>query len=130
MIEEEIYIKLPTSLFREIVKGKESFSICHNDKTDKLIGNIPIISQGDTLEEAEKEAWNCIKYMYKYHDERSKELDLWKPLQIGPWKDTAGKWFTIYGIHVYFRYGKNMLGGFYIPFTKLNIIINNLWRRK
>lgn len=84
------------------------------------------IASGKNKEEAENEFWNHVNILHLYYKKRADELDKWKPLQIGPW-GIGGKWFTIYGIQVYFRYGKNMKYGWYIPFTKLNVMITNHW---
>ena len=46
---------------------------------------------------------------------------------LGNWKHTGGGWFVIFGLHFYFRYGKGMKGGKYIPFTKLNISFHSEW---
>lgn len=90
----------------------------------------PITVQGDTLEDAEAEFWLYLRVGYNFYKDRSEELDKWKPLQLGAWKGIATHWITIFGLHLYFRYGKNMKYGWYIPFTKLNITFTNYWLKK
>jgi len=111
----------------ELIKDGKYF--CLSTKDNDTF-SFPIITQGETIEEAEKHFWTIVKVGSKYNNERAKELDLWKPFQKGDWDTIGGTWFTIFGIHVSFRYGKGVHGGWYIPFTKLNISIFNYWRRK
>lgn len=82
---------------------------------------------GKTIEEAEQQFYTILKLLTDIDRERSLELDLWKPFQKGDWSMLGGTWVTIFGIHIYFRYGKNMKHGWFIPFTKLNISTHNYW---
>lgn len=119
------YINIPVN----VINTKNGNTLVTTTKeSEKLLGN-SIYSQGKTYEEAEKGFWEMLKYVNDYHLTRSNELNKWKWFQKGDWSKTGGSWFTILGINVYFRYGKNMKGGWYIPFTKMNILIHNHWRK-
>lgn len=100
------------------------------DETDKVLGKIPIVIQGESLSQAKADYLSLLKWHIEHLEDRSRQLDLWKPFQKGDWSHTGGKWFTVFGIHVYFRYGKGMKYGWHVPFTKLNISMNNYWKRK
>lgn len=98
--------------------------------TDKLIGaNIGIVVQGDSVAEAKRQYLLTLSGHIQWLEKRSRELEKWKPFQKGDWKHIGGKWFTIFGINVYFRTGKGMKGGWYVPFTKLNVKIFNHWKK-
>ncbi len=96
--------------------------------TKTLLGDqLYTCAQAKTKEEAINKMFMMIKFMHDYSEECMYNYQRFVPFRKGDWKHTAGKWFTIFGIHVYFRYGKGMKGGKYIPFTKLNISIHNEW---
>ena len=92
-----------------------------------LFGFIAV--QGKSYKEAENRFWKMALDIYKHHESRSQELNRWKWFQKGNWKSIGGTWFTVFGIMVYFRYGKPMIDGWYIPFTNLNIRISNYWMK-
>ena len=58
-----------------------------------------------------------------------KRYECMVPFIKGQWKHPGGRWIIIFGLQFYFRYGKNMRHGWYIPGTKLNIIFHNLWKK-
>lgn len=124
MDKEQITMGIPALLIKE----EGTYCIVATDEGEAILGQ-PAYSSGDTLEEAQKEFWTMLRLMNEYHEKRSRELDCWKPFQKGDWSHIGGSWFTVFGIHVYFRYGQNMKYGWYIPGTKLNISINNYWRK-
>lgn len=110
-------------------EGNKEYFISTTDETNKLFDQW-YYGTGKSLEEATKQFWISYKVIHEYYKERSNELDKWKPFQKGPWGKTGGNWFTIFGFHFYFRYGKGMQGGGrYVPFTKLNVMINSSWRK-
>lgn len=119
---EHIKISIPAILF----KDGDQFTIMTTDETEKIIGQ-PLVASGKTREDAENKIWEMLRVVNEFHIERSRELNKYKFFQHGPWGKIGGNWFTILGINVYFRKGKNMIGGWYIPFTKLNIRIHNHW---
>lgn len=100
--------------------------ITNNDETNKFL-NIPIVVQAKSLEKAINNYWETVRCHLDYLEKRDRELDKWKPFQKGDWNHIGGNWFTVFGLNFYFRYGKNMKHGFYIPFTKLNIMFKNYW---
>jgi hypothetical protein len=120
----ESKLSIPVDVF----KDGEYFVITTNEVSEAILG--AIVVQGKTFEEAEEQFWSLARFMKEYDEERSRELDKWKFFQKGDWKHIGGTWFTLMGINVYFRKGKGMKGGRYIPFTKLNISVHNHWRRK
>lgn len=95
-------------------------------ESEKITCNA-VCASGKTFPDAEKRFWEMFNIIAKYNEKRSRELDKYKFFQKGDWKHIGGKWFTIIGFHFYLRYGKNMKGGKYIPFTKLNILFLNYW---
>lgn len=101
---------------------------CTNDDTKKVLGEyLGGTSQGDTKEEAIKDLLLLLRYAHEYADDRMRSYQRWVPFRKGNWKHSGGKWFVIFGIHFYFRYGGKNKGGFFVPFTKLNINISNEW---
>lgn len=112
----------------EIITSEEGVCISTTDKSYDIIG-FHIVVQENTLEAATEHFWKSAKIASSYHQKRSKELNKWKPFQKGEWKSTAGSWFIVYGFKFYFRYGADMKGGWYIPLTKMNITITNLWNK-
>lgn len=121
--KEHIQMSIPALLIRE----ENCYVIVATDEGEAMLGQAAY-SQGTTREEAEKEFWNMIRFLNEYYEQRSRELDCWKPIQIGDWKHIGGTWFTVYGFHFYFRRGNGMQGGWYVPGTKLNISISNCWK--
>ena len=121
---EQIYLKVPVTLARE---GKYFVLLPTDETAAKFLGTSGFCSQGDSFEQAEEKFWKLYRNLYKFQEKRSNELDKWKPFQKGPWGKIGGKWITIFGLHWSFRYGKGMKGGWYIPFTNLNIWFNNYW---
>jgi len=119
---EKINLTIPAILFKE----GDSFTIMTTDETEKIIGQ-PLFATGKTREDAEQKLWEMLRFINEYNEERSRELNKYKFFQHGPWGEIGGSWFSILGINVYFRKGKNMIGGWYIPFTKMNIRIHNHW---
>lgn len=119
------YITLPVKVY----VGNGHVCIATSDISKSLIGG-HIVVEGKTFQDAETEFWKSVAVTCGYHKERSDLLDLYKPFQKGDWKEIGGTWFCIYGINVYFRYGKKMQHGWYVPFTKLNIMITNYWKSK
>lgn len=84
---------------------------------------------GETKEEAIKSFWTGFKAVGEHNHWNNQTLNKRAIFLKGPWGSTGGNWFTILGINVSFRYGKNMKYGWYIPLTKLNITIHNHWRK-
>lgn len=121
---QEKSIKIPVKYRKE----GNTHIIRTTKKSEKYFGQY-IMGYADNSADAEKEFWEYVKSVNNYHFERSKELDKWKPLQLGDWSQMGGRWITVFGFHFNFRYGKGMKGGFYIPFTKFNISFTNYWRK-
>ena len=99
-----------------------------NDETKEILGEgLHGVAQGDTKTEAIEEMFTTIRMQYEFEHERRMRYQCWVPFRKGLWNMVGGKWNVIVGFHFYFRYGKNMKGGWYIPLTKLNISISNEW---
>lgn len=114
-----------------IYTEEEHWVICSNEETKKLLGSsMNIVVQGDTKEEAIQQFFLHLRMTVDFYKKDANKYRKYAPLIIGDWSHIGGSWFQIFGIHVYFRYGKDMKGGFYIPFTKLNIMISNLHKTK
>lgn len=114
--------ELPISVINE----GEHWVATLNDDTKKYLGNMNACAQGKSKEEALNKMFIMIQMAYNYNDECRLNYQRWVPLMVGPWS-IGGKWFSIFGFTFSFRVGKNMKGGMYIPFTKLNISISSQW---
>jgi hypothetical protein len=99
-----------------------------NENTKVLLGDkVHACAQGNTKDEAIRKMFSMIRFMHEYSDECRMNYQRFVPFRKGDWSQTGGKWFVIFGINFYFRYGSKMKHGWYFPFTKLNISINNEW---
>ena len=127
IVENKLELTLPVTYHLEFVDDKEYHIITSNDETRKLL-NIPIVVQADSKEEAIRKFWVIVNIHLDYMAKRSHQADKWEPLRIGPWKK-YGKWFTLFGHTFSFRYGKQNKGGWFVPFTKLNISYSNKWKQ-
>lgn len=112
----------------EVTEEDGVFAIATTKKTESIIEQ-PIYISAKSLVDGKRKFWAMLKIINNYNKERSEELDKWKFFQKGDWKHVGGSWFIIFGINVYFRRGKGMKGGWYVPFTNLNIRICNLWKK-
>ena len=123
------YKKYKMSIPVAWIKDGDSYLVITTKESEKLFGQ-SLYGSGKTIKKAENHLLSMGRIITEYHTHRSNELDKWKPFQCGDWSHIGGTWFMIYGIHFYFRYGKNMHGGWYIPFTKLNIGISKRGGKK
>lgn len=99
-----------------------------NEDTDKILGNkLHSCAQGETKEDAILKMFKLIQYTHDYTEECRLNYQRFVPFRKGDWKRTGGRWFNIFGINFYFRYGKGIKGGRYIMFTKQNISIRSDW---
>lgn len=122
--ENKKFFSLPVS----VVKDGKWYVASTNSETEKYLGqDLTGCAQGKTEEEALNRLFQVIKWCHEHSEESRLRYGRWVPLKIGPWGHTGGNWFAFFGLNVYFRYGKNMKGGFYIPLTKLNISFTNEW---
>lgn len=119
MEEIKTHISLPVKHY--ISRGE------HYITPNKEYTNMGFCATGKTFEEAEKDFLKYMKFSNVYNMDEISMLNKRAIFVGGDWSRMGGRWFQILGFHFYFRYGKNMHGGWYIPFTKLNIRINNLW---
>ena len=100
-----------------------------NDETKEVLGEaLHGCAQGDTKAEAIENMFQLIRFSHEYSEKCRRNYQRWVPFIKGSWNQIGSHWFIIFGWHVYFRYGKGMKGGKYIPFTKLNISIHSEWK--
>lgn len=124
--ENKTTIPFPVS----IVEDDGYWVIGCNSDTENLVGErlASITCQGGSKEEVVRRFFLMLRLAHEYEDNCRRKYQVWVPFRKGPWKSIGGNWFTVFGINFNFRYGKSMKGGWYIPFTKLNISIHNEWK--
>lgn len=124
--ENKTFVELPVA----IVQDGNYWCIGTNKETEKLLGKdlSSVSASGDTKEEAITNFFSLLKASHSFEKMCRLKYQRWVPFRKGNWKHTGGTWFVVFGIHVYFRYGKGMKGGWYVPFTKLNISVHNEWK--
>lgn len=123
--EDEIN-KISTPIPISLIKGENNWIAATNSETKEIFG-LYGFGQAATKEEAIIKLFASMKNLYKYSEKCRQDYERWVPLRIGDWRRIGGCWFVIFGLQFYFRYGKNMKRGWYIPFTNLNITISNKW---
>lgn len=127
MEQKTITLEVPVGyIYDETTKLHMLFN---TKETDKLLGQTNLVITEETLEKAQETYFLLLKLDKDYHLKRSQALDKWKPFQKGPWNLNGGRWLTFFGLHFFFRKGKGMKGGRYIPFTNLNISFYNHWKK-
>jgi hypothetical protein len=123
-VENKETFNFPLSVTNE----GEYWTATLNNDTEKILGdNLNACASGKTKEEAIELMFEMIKDNNEYLEDCVMNYQRFVPFRCGDWKHTGGKWIVFFGIHFYFRYGKAMKYGWYIPFTKLNISISNEW---
>lgn len=114
-----------------VIKEGEYWTASTNNLTSKLLGDkLTGCASAKTKEEAIQRMFNIVRITHEYSEECRLSYQRWVPFRNGPWGQIGGNWIIIFGILIYFRYGKKMKGGWYLPLTKLNISITNEWRYK
>lgn len=122
---EKDFLKIPVLILRE---KDQSVSIVSYSETDRMLPNSPS-GHGKSLEEATLNFWLSHNIQQEYIENMAKKAYKWVPIRIVPWKQIGGQWLSIYGFRFYFRYGKGMRGGRYVPFTLFNITFSNYWKK-
>lgn len=123
--ENQGTVELPVA----ITQSDNYWIIATNEKTEAVIGDkLSAVSQGKTKEEAIKKFFTILRIQHDYSEECRMNYQRFVPFRKGDWKHTGGKWFVVFGYHFYFRTGNGMKGGWYVPFTKLNISIHSEWK--
>lgn len=125
--ENKTTIQLPVSIIKR--DDCDRYTIAANKDTKELIGDIGGASSAYSKDEVAISFWNTIKFHQKFLTEQRLNYQRWVPFRKGPWGKIGGNWFAIFGFHVYFRYENKikLKGGWYFPFTKLNISFSNDW---
>ncbi len=111
-----------------VMKDGEHWIASLNEETEKYLGkDLHGIGQAKTKEGAINDMFMMIRISHDYFKTNMLNYERWVPFRKGAWSRCGGKWIAIFGIMVSFRYGDRMQGGWYVPFTKLNIRIVNHW---
>lgn len=119
--ENKTFLQIPISIIE-----KDGYCvIAPNKDTEKMCGDFfnGINASGRSREETLNSFFELIRVSKRWEIDRRLSYERWVPF-----RRMANHWFAIFGITFYFRYGKNMKRGWYIPFTKLNISVTNLWK--
>jgi hypothetical protein len=112
-----------------VVENGGRWTAATNSDTEKILGEqLSGVASGNSKEEAIEKLFSSIRIIHQYTDTCRRDYHRYVPFIKGNWKHIGGKWITIFGFNIYFRYGNNMKGGWYIPFTKLNISFTNYWK--
>lgn len=122
--ENQTFIKIPIA----IIKDEDRYIASLSDDKNQYFGeHVHACVSAKSREEAEEKLLEMARFMVEFYRDRELSYQRWVPFRKGPWKSIGCKWFSIFGFHVYFRYGKGMKGGNYVPFTKLNITFSSDW---
>lgn len=97
------------------------------DETKKFL-DIPVVVSAESKTEAIKNYWTIVSVHLSFLNDIYQRHNRWALFYKGSWKERGTHWFSVFGFHFYFRHGKNMRGGAYLPFTKLNVSLTNYWR--
>ena len=104
------------------------YTVCTNDDSKKYIGEyLHGMGFGETKEKAIDMMFYGMQSVIDYDRRCRMSYIRFVPFVKGGWSSRGGRWFIIFGFQFYFRYGKGMNRGIYIPFTKLNIMFTNHW---
>lgn len=89
------------------------------------------VAQGKTMEEATKQFLMYTALGVEYAQRESRNYFRRAIFISGSWKGMGSYWFIILGMSFNFRIGsrKKLKGGFFIPFTNLNISFTNYWKK-
>ena len=102
------HFKLPIS----VIKSGEFWVATCNDETDLILGeHLHAVAQGKTKEDAINSMMKMLRYTHEYTEECRVKYQRWVPFRKGDWNMVGGKWFVVFGLHFYFRYGKSMRHG-------------------
>lgn len=124
--ENQTTIELPVAI---VFNGEQyTISTFHPNEEKYLGKELHGSASGETKEIAIDRMFHSIRCTNRMWKTMALKHQRWVPLIIGPWKKIGGKWITIFGFHFNFRYGSKMKHGWYIPFTKLNIMFVNKWK--
>lgn len=123
--ENQSEIKLPIGIVGD---SNNQFTASTNDRTLEILGEHSHgVASGETKEQAIEALFSLIRWTHEFTHDKMLSYERWVPFRKGVWGKIGGTWFVVFGLHVYFRYGKSMKGGWYVPFTKLNVSVYSLW---
>jgi hypothetical protein len=107
--ENRTTVEIPVAIVKT---DNDHYVITPVDDEDNWLGKeLHCCASGDTKEEAIKDMFQMIRWLSEFHHERSLDYQRWVPLRIGPWGSIGGRWFSIFGMHFSFRYGRSNKGG-------------------
>lgn len=120
LTENKKFVEVPLS----IVEENGQWVVTGNSDTYRFIPEgLCNVGVGGTKEEAVGNFFMVVNVMYNFIFGEYIKYKRWVPFMKGDWKCEGGRWFTVFGVNVFFRYGVGMKGGFYVPFTKLNVLV-------
>lgn len=123
--KNQVFINFPIALIND---GKYWVASTRTDKSGKFLGeDLTGVSQGKTRKEAIEKLFLMIRYAHSYSEDCRLSYQRWVPFRKDSWGKIGGNWFSIFGFHIYFRYGKGNKEGWFVPFTKLNISFSSDW---
>lgn len=120
------FIKIPVLFITDELST--TTTITTTPAGEKLTGN-PIIASGETQTEAIKQFKLLLEVNTAYYKRQDQKLTN-RTIIIGDWKRPGGRWFSVFGIGLYFRKGKQNKGGKFIPFTDINLSLINHRKNK
>lgn len=124
--ENKTQMSIPIS----VIEKDGHWTVAANKDTKKIIGNVfdgVVASSSESREDAIERFLKISSMKEEFQEDCMREYQRWVPVRVGDWNNRGGKWISIFGFHVYFRYGKGMKGGFYIPFSILNVSFSSDW---
>lgn len=121
--------KMTIPLSISIIQDEYGFTASFNSETKLYLGyHLDFCSFAETENEAIYQLFEQFRFHVHYLTNCELKYQRNTLFIKGDWSKVGGSWFTIFGIGLYFRYGKGMKGGVYIPLTKMNVSLINKWR--
>lgn len=118
-------VDLPIS----IIQSEDCWTVSIRDDQEKYLGkSVKVCCSGSSKEQAVERLFEVIRIIHRLSEEKRLNYQRWVPFRRGDWSKTGGMWFVIFGIRFYFRYGRDMKFGWFIPFTRLNISVSSEWK--
>lgn len=121
--ENRAYVELPIALVNDGI-----YWVASTIDENKFLGeHLHSCVQARSQDEAISKLFEMIRFRAIYSEGCRLRYQRFVPFRKGPWGQTGGNWISVFGIHIYIRYGKTMKGGWYVPFTQLNISTYSDW---
>lgn len=120
---QEDYLRI----YLNVVEDDNGFTASITETSKTMYGLNGAVAWGKTKIEAYNALAENLKAVHGFKDKLLLKYKRFA-FEIGKWDGIGTHWILIFGIHIYFRYGSDKKHGFYVPFTKLNILITNYWK--